>query len=323
MSRPVDPLDLRLISKVSSLYYHRDLNQQEIASRLQLSRPKVSRLLKRARELGIVQISVTLPENHFIDKEIRIEKKFRLKEVVIVEGEAAEDEHSVQALKRQLGVASATYLQRTLTGDETIGVTWGTTLQSMVESLNPTPAEDVHIVQTLGGVGPPEAKAHATDISRRLSGLFNCQLTLLPAPGIVDSKEARDILLADRRVKHTLGLFQNLTTAFVGIGALETNPVLAKGSHEISGELIQDILNSGAVGDIGLNFFGPDGQEIPTRFREQMIGITLKELKLTETVVGVAGGREKYRAILGALNGGHIDVLITDHHTADKLIEEP
>lgn len=322
MSRPVDPIDLRLITKVSSLYYHRNLNQQEIAGRLQLSRPKVSRLLKKARKLGIVQISITLPENHFIDKEILIEKKFQIKEVVIVEGETEENEHSGQTLKRQLGIASAAYLQRTLSGDDIIGVTWGTTLQSMVESLNPTPAEEVHIVQMLGGVGPPEAKAHATDISRRLAGLFNCKLTLLPAPGIVDSRDAREVLLADRRVKHTLSLFRELSTAYVGIGALETNPVLVQGNHEIPEDLLQEILNSGAVGDIGLNFFDRDGREIPTRFREQMIGIPFDELKQAETVVGIAGGRKKYHAILGALKGGYIDVLITDHHTADKLIEE-
>jgi deoxyribonucleoside regulator len=47
--------------------------------------------------------------------------------------------------------------------------------------------------------------------------------------------------------------------------------------------------------------------------------MSLSELKKVETVVGIAGGAEKFDAILGALNGQYVDVLITDHITAGKL----
>ena len=49
------------MTRVARLYYDDGIRQPEIAQRLRLSQPKVSRLLKQAQELGIVRISVRPP----------------------------------------------------------------------------------------------------------------------------------------------------------------------------------------------------------------------------------------------------------------------
>ena len=49
-------MDLKeLLVRVAELYYMEGLTQEAIAQMLDLSRPEVSRYLKRARELGIVE----------------------------------------------------------------------------------------------------------------------------------------------------------------------------------------------------------------------------------------------------------------------------
>lgn len=321
MARSNDSIDIHLIGKVSMLYHHNGCTQQEIANRLQLSRPKVSRLLKEAKERGFIQISVNIPNGSFVELETVLEKKYKLDEIVITEISTLDNISSAKLIKKQLGAAAAMYLQRTISQNSILGVTWGTTLQAMVDEMKPVNTQNVHIVQTLGGVGPPEAKTHAMDISRRLSQLLNSRLTLLPAPGIVESYETKKVLLADRKVNSALNLFPKIKTAFVGIGALKTNPVLQKESLEIPAEIQSEILESDAVGDIGLNFFDINGDEVQSGFKDLFIGMSLSELKNVETVVGIAGGEEKFDAILGALNGQYIDVLITDHITAKKLNE--
>ncbi|MEX0929422.1 MAG: sugar-binding transcriptional regulator [Balneolales bacterium] len=323
MPRPNDPIDLRLASKVSSLYYDQNLKQQTIADRLQISRLKVSRILKQAREQGIVRISIAFPDNNFVDLEALLEDQYGLKEVLIVDSDASGDSVNNRLLQRQLGIAAAGYLHRTVAEGDILGVTWGTTLQAMVESMQPKHTRNLQVVQALGGVGPPEAKAHATDISRRLSQLLDSTLTLLPAPGIVESTETKKVFLSDRRVKSALNLFNEINTAYVGIGALHTNPVLTRDNYEISSVLRQEILESRAVGDIGLNFFDEDGKAVETRFKDLVIGITREELLNVDTVVGIAGGAEKGPSIKGALMGGLIDVLITDDQTAQKLHKSP
>jgi len=321
MARSFDTLDIRLLSKVSTLYYSDECTQQEIANRLELSRPKVSRLLKQAKVHGIVQVMVSFPEGNFIKLETKVEKKYGLNEVIIIEASREKSDLASELLKSQLGSAAAKYLARTVTDGDVIGVTWGTTLQAMVDKMTPVQTNDCHVVQMLGGFGPPEAKAHAMDISRRLSQSLNSGLTLLQSPAIVDSPEIRDVLINDRRVKSALALFPKVNKAYVGIGAISTNKVLQKENRDVSNDVQQEILESSAVGDIGLNFFDIDGNLVETSFGESFIGMTLRQLKEVKTVVGIAGGKEKFNAIQGALRGNHIDVLITDQYTARRLAQ--
>lgn len=317
MIRVNNSIEKRLLTKVSSMYYDQEYNQQQIADRLHLSRPKVSRLLKQAREAGIVQISVVSPTGSFIDLENAIEKKFGLKEVLITE---IDPQASNKVLKRQIGTAAANYLHRTVSAGDTIGVTWGTTLEALVDALPPKQTENTHVVQALGGVGPPEAKAHTTDISRRLSQLLESRLTLLPAPGIVGSIKAKEVLLSDRQVKGALDLFSSINTLYVGLGAIKTNPVLDKNSNEITAGLYDEIIHSNAVGDVALRFFDVDGNKIKSKLDDLTIGISIEEIKQINTVVGIAGGLEKIDVIRGALKGKFIDILITDSETAAALM---
>lgn len=318
MPRPKDPIDLRLLSKISSMYYEQGFNQQEIADRLHLSRPKVSRMLDQARKQGIVQISIVTPNGNFVELEHALEKIYGMKEVILVESDVG---MSASMIKRQVGSAAANYLIRTAHEGDVIGVTWGTTLQAMVDSMQPTPIDNLHIVQALGGVGPPEAKAHAADISRRLSQLMQAKLTLLPAPGIVGSVEAKEVLMADGSVKNALTLISKMNTLFVGIGALETNPVLHKDNEEIPDKLRSEIFESKAIGDIALRFFDSNGKEVDTTLKDLVIGVSPEEMMQIDTVVGIAGGVEKAEVIHGALTGKNINVLISDSMTAEKILE--
>ncbi|SMO53834.1 transcriptional regulator [Gracilimonas mengyeensis] len=300
------------------MYYEQEYNQQQIANRLHLSRPKVSRLLKQAREVGIVQISVVSPTENFIELEKNLEEKFGLKEVLIVE---TDTQASGKVLKKQIGTAAANYLHRTISNGDTIGVSWGTTLEAVIDALPPKQTEDTHIVQALGGVGPPEDKAHTTDISRRLSQLLGSRLTLLPAPGIVGSTNAKEVLLDDRQVKVALSTFPSINRLFVGLGAIQTNPVLDEDSKEVPPGLYKEITASKAVGDIALRFFDVEGNPVSSTLDDLTIGITIDQIKAIDTVVGIAGGVEKREVILGALRGKFIDVLITDSRTAEMVLE--
>ncbi len=315
MARPKDPINYRLLSKVSELYYLQQHTQQQIANRLHVSRPKVSRLIQQAREEGIVQINV-VSRGSFLELETDLEQRYKLEEVLIVDADAASGD---QMLRQQLGTAAAAYLLRTLAAGDILGVTWGRTLQALVQSLQPQSPNDVQVVQMMGGFGPPEAETHAADLSRRLAQLLAGSLTLLPAPGIVDRAESRDVLLKDRYVQAAIDLFSQLTVAYVGIGALSTNPVFEHDGAVLPAADYEALVQAGAIGDIAMRFFDADGQPVTTSLDERTIGITLDALQQVPRVVGVASGAQKVAAIRAAIRGGLIDVLITDHPTAIQL----
>ena len=142
MARPRSAPDLYLLSKVSSLYYQRGQTQQEIADRLHLSRPKISRLLQEAQDLGIVQITVTPPQGLHVRLEERLEEHYGLTEAQVVHVEPGQPRELVM---RDLGAPAAAYLARTLQPGESIGVAWGATLGAMVQSLSPLRVEGVRV----------------------------------------------------------------------------------------------------------------------------------------------------------------------------------
>ncbi|GIK64679.1 MAG: DNA-binding transcriptional regulator [Chloroflexota bacterium] len=319
MPRPVSQPDLRLLAKVSCMYYEQKLTQQEIAQRLHLSRPKVSRLLQQAEEAGIVQIIIKTPSGVLhADLEARLEQMFGLLEVFVVDVEAGA---SQEIISRRVGAAAAAYLQRTVEAGDTIGFAWGTTLNGMVSALTPIEVKNVHVVQLIGGLGPPESDLHAAEVCRRLAHLLNAKLTLIPAPGIVGSEEMKEIVLADSYVQSAFRQFSAINVAYLGIGVPSPDSVMMRDGSIITEEELAMLKAKGALGDIVLRFFDKQGQHIRSDVDSRVIGITLEDLSKIERVVGVAGGPLKDEVVLGALRGGLINVLITDAGLATRILE--
>jgi DNA-binding transcriptional regulator LsrR (DeoR family) len=315
----LSPLDeQRLLVKVSKMYYEAGLSQDDIILRLGLSRSKISRLLQQARDEGIVQITVVTPKHLFSDLENRMEKQFGLHEALVVETHAGDSQENIL---RELGIAAAGYLERSIGATTTLGISWGSTLRSMVAALHANHLPHAKVVQIIGGLGQPEAEVHATDLCHRLARALGSQLILLPAPGIVATEQAHEVLLTDLYVRRAVEMFNHLEIAFVGVGAPVPDSVLIRDGSILSRAEQHSLLQKGVVGDIALRFFDAQGQPVQSEIDKRVIGITLEQLKQTHRVVGIAGGPEKFPAILGALRGKLINVLITDSLTAEKLLQ--
>jgi DNA-binding transcriptional regulator LsrR (DeoR family) len=316
MPRPKSAPDPYLLGKVSALYYLRDHTQQEIAQRLRLSRPTVSRLLREARDLGYVQITVTPPRGLHLDLETRLEDLFKLQTVRVAEGDVGK---SSELLRRQLGAAAARYLARTARPGETIGMAWGTTLTAMVDAMVPMPTEGSRVVQILGGLGPPDAEEYGAALARRLAQRLDAQAVLLPAPGVVATPAVRDVLGKDPHVRAALNELDSLDTVFVGLGSLASNAVLNDG-HSLSRQEKKELRAGRAVGDIALRFFDAQGRPVRTALDDRILGITTEQLRKVKRVVAVAGGADKVEAIAAGLESAIVHVLITDRPTAEALV---
>ena len=312
-------IDYRLLLKVSKLYYEKTLTQQEISERLNLSRPKVSRLLKQAEEAGVVKINIIPHPGVHTDLEDALENKFGLKEAVVVD---AGEPSSQIASSREVGVAAADYFSRAVSDPCVIGISWGTSLRAMVDSLHAMDCQNSQIVQLIGGLGTPESEAHATYILRRLVALIGSRLSILNVPGIVDNPAVKKAVMSDSHVRDTFNMFPKIEIAFVGIGVPTPDSVVMRDGTILTKDQLEMLRKKGAIGDICLRYFDENGKSIPSEVDDRVVGITLDELKKIDRVVGVTGGPQKEKVIRAALLGKLINVLITDHHTAKKLIED-
>lgn len=310
--------ELRLLAKVARMYYQHGLRQTEITERLNVHQSTVSRLLKRAEKEGIVRITLSVPSGAHPELEETLQSTYGLREAIVVDSIGDEEQ-----IVRDLGAAAAFYLETTLRPTDVVGISsWSASLLAMVEAMHPTlRSRGAQVVQILGGVGNPGGEAHATHLTRRLANLISGTATLLSAPGVVGSAEAKRILLRDRYVQEATALFKNVTLALVGIGAIEPSKMLAASGNVFSPQELDLLRSRGAVGDICLRFFDATGTPISTPLDERVISIDLKQLRRVQRVVGVAGGLRKTAAIRGALRGGLVNVLITDRSTAERLLQ--
>jgi DNA-binding transcriptional regulator LsrR (DeoR family) len=178
----------------------------------------------------------------------------------------------------------------------------------------------VRVVQTLGGVGNPTARIHANRLTHHFAELVNGEAVTLPSPGIAGSAESAQVLRADPFVAATMDLFQDLSIALIGIGALRPSRLLASSGNVFSIDELEQLSHQGAVGDICLRFFDEAGNAVSGQLDERVIGITLHELKAVGRCIAVAGGARKVSAIRAALRGGWVNTLVTDRATAEGLM---
>lgn len=311
--------ELRLMARIARMYYTEGVRQPSIAERLDLSQARVSRLLKKAEQEGIVRITVADPPGTYAELESAVQERYRLQHVVVVEA-SGEDE---QTLLAELGAATAYYLETTLRSGEVIGISsWSASLLAAVNAMRPLPSlADVRVVQILGGVGNPSAKAHANRLTSHLADLVHGEPIHLPSPGVAGSVQSAEALRDDPFVAKTMALFDDISVALIGIGALEPSRLLASSGNVFSGEELEALRKSGAVGDICMRFFDADGKPVHTDASERVVSIELDQLRAAPRCVAVAGGSRKTEAVRAALRGGLAHVLITDRATAEQLVE--
>jgi len=309
----------RLLYRIAQSYYVDELTQQQIAKRFGLSRPKVSRLLQKARDERVVNITLVPPSGGMADLEHALEHKYELEEVVVV---LIRDPHDLAAVARELGPAAAECLIRASRGDAVIGMTWGTTMTAVVDALPPRSWPDVTVVQMIGGMGPVGELEHSTELARRAAQKLNATLRLLPAPGIVSTRAAAQALRSDRQIAETLDLATRADVAIVGLGIPLPDAILLRDGTILTQQDLEHLIEAGAVGDIGLRYIDAEGAPLDLEINDRIIGLTLQQIKDIPRVIGAAGGEAKYEVIRAALRGHILDVLVTDHVNAQALLED-
>ncbi|MEV6986334.1 sugar-binding domain-containing protein [Sphaerisporangium sp. NPDC051017] len=311
------PDHLRLLVKVARMYHERGLRQPEIAALLNMSQPRVSRLLKEAADRNVVRTVVVSPDGVHSELEDALVQQYGLRDAVVVDAEGAGTD-----VIPALAAATATYLDATLKGGDTIGISsWSATLLESVNVMRAkaTPVAE-EVVQIVGGSGSPEVQLHATRLTSRLAELTGARPVFAPSAALVGSRELRELLSKEPTVAQVMQTWSRLTLALVGIGTLEPSPLLRRSGNAITLEDQRQLQELGAVGDVCTRYFDAEGRAVEADFDDRIIGITPDQLRAVDRRIGVAGGASKLAAIRGAARGGWINILITDVDVARALL---
>lgn len=302
-----------LLSSVANLYYNSDLTQNQIAERFYTSRSKISRMLKEARELGIVEIKIREPweNNQILEKKLVELFPIRHARVISVR------ERNLSLVLQKLGEAAAYYLDSVVNSDTILGVSWGNTVYHTVRSIKTTKNLPLTVVPIMGGIGVNNPQRDSLDFSKELADAYGGKYHYIYAPLFVKTKTLRDSLIQEDNIREVLEIARSANVVLTSVGSM----VYKTWKDYVSTDTLMKLEKKGAVGHIGGHFFDRNGREIPSELTDRLIGIGMEDFRKAEEVICVAGMEEKAEAMLGVLQSGCVTTLITDEFAAGKVLE--
>lgn len=306
--------EFELLARVASHYYLNDRTQAEIAEEFGLSRQKVQRMIRRARELGIVEIHVhSVPVLH-IELETKLRETFGLQDARVAASHPDEG-----MCRRLVARAAADYLERRMVEGSVVAVGLGRNTSQVADFFSTSRQLNATFVSAMGGSPGFTASVNPNEVCATFAARSGGVAQALYAPAFVEDAGLRDSLLSQQAVSQTLSLARSATRAIVGIGTPADDSILVHAGC-LSTEQARLLRAAGAVGEIIGNYCDVQGRPIDSTERDRLIGLTLEDLRRIPLVIAVAAEQGKATAILGALRSGAVHVLITECRNAFEVL---
>ncbi len=306
----------QLLIQAARLYYEQNLTQADIGRHLNISRSTVSRLLQSARDTGVVTIQINYPWKRNPELEAQLCDRFALRDArVLADHETNESDEFAG-----IGALNAIYLDEFVQTGMVLGVSYGRSIGATVRHLQPARSVDMTFVQILGALNSGNPLIEGPDLVRELGSKYAAAYQYLYVPMIVENVRTRDLLLQEPAVRRTLKIGRNADAVIVGIGAHAVGTSGLIWTGYLNKKELAHLRSQGAVGHMCAQHYDADGRLLDIDLNQRVISIGIEALHDIETVIAVAGSTIKTGAILGALRGRYLDVLVTDERAARAVL---
>lgn len=310
----------RYYLKLKALYYlyEEGYTQTEIARMLNISRVTLGRLLDEAKAEGMIKFEIVDVRGAMktLQLEEKLRQRFGLADIKLVDCSNVDSE----GINRRIASEAADYFEQILHSGMNLGITWGRTLNNMIEYL--TPNKSIHdlTVYTLVGGASQSAAFQPSILAQRMIDKYNGRVDMLTAPFMCQSERLCASMKKEPTIASILEMSHNLDVTLVGIGEAPVKDADHLSDYPFTTTIINDLVQANAVGDICGNFFDINGELCDTALKNRIVSIDIRDLANHKKVIGIGGGAKKAKSILGALNGHYLHVLITDIQTAQMVL---
>jgi deoxyribonucleoside regulator len=308
----------RLMANVAYMYYEENLSQEGISKKYKYSRSTISRLIKEARNRGIVEIRVNYPVLRSLDLESRLKQLFGLKAAFVLSIGGC----NYPQTQLMIGRTAAAFLDRELADESVLAVSWGTTIYNVSIALAPRFCPRIKVVQMTGSTNHDDPAIDGARIAQAIAQTLGARAYPLYAPYVVKDASTGIALMKEKEIRDVIDLVGQSDLALVGIGSVDPSISTWVTAGYLRPDEVSDISKCGAVGFICSRHYDIRGKILDLELDRRVIGIDLESLASgrDRVVIGVAGGPKKAPAILGGLRGGFLDVLVTDNTTAEMVL---
>ncbi|ABR49368.1 transcriptional regulator, DeoR family [Alkaliphilus metalliredigens QYMF] len=304
------------LAKLAHMYYELNMTQVEIAASLSTTRFKVSKLLQEARTQNVVEIIINRPNERLQEIEALLTEQFNLKAAIVLDTHVIPYDETIPTL----GKLGATYLESIITDHSVIGVLWGKTIFNVIKHIKPQKKIPITAVQVLGAAAMDNPSVDSPELIQSLATIYGGKYKQLYAPLYIDNDYARKALLQEPVINDTLFLASKADVVLTGVGTVDAVFSSTLWTNYLTKNKHHDLISHKAVGCIYARLYDINGMSIDVDINEKVIGLDLNTFRQAKYTIGVASGTYKAEAILGALRGGFINVLITDDTTALKVL---
>ena len=345
-----DPGGLMRAYEAASMYYVQGETMEVIAHHLRVSRSTVSRLLARARQEGVVRVTLVQPggagslegrmtqafgvRTHIVPVREGTTEIHRLQEVASVA--AAHTVDLIEALAEQAGNGGPQVQDPAGSGGEgpvqgrgsggvVVGVAWGTTMSEVSAALPSRSVPGLTVVQLNGASDPVREGPSAGELLSRMRLSLGARTISFPVPAFFDHVATREAMWSERSVKRVLAVTRRASLAVFGVGALDAlNGALPSQVYEGGHLTARDqavLRRQNVVGDVCTVLLRSDGSWRDVTLNARATGPTPAQLSRIPRRLCVAAGTGKARALLAALRARTATDLIVDDATARAVLE--
>lgn len=300
--------------RVANYYYKHKLNQQEIADKMAMSRQRVSRLLKKAEDEGIIEIRIRGYQASCAILEEKLTEILGIKLIRIVD---SEDPIAISEVAMD-------YVENYLFDGCNLGVTFGYTLAQLCKVHRSVDYKNINVIQMVGGLNTSQnAEFKPDEIANRLASILGGQSHCLLMPAIINNVKLKDFIYEEDQFKPMLEKLKKVDTAILTIGSLMDHPnnVLKRDGY-IKQEDQFILREKGGIGDVCLHFMGEDGKLTDEGFDKRIVGSSVEDIKKIPVRIGIAYGSHKVKPIIAACKGEFVNFLVTNLSTASEILNE-
>lgn len=305
-----------LMHEAATMYYLQDATMETVARQLGMSRSGVSRLLKGARDCGMVRVQVREPGSGNLVA-AALERTYGARfHVVPVRSPIAEHVRLDHVARY-----GAQLLEEWFRDGMTLGVAWGTTVAALRQHLRPAPLRDATVVQLNGAANTSASGlAYGTDLVSDIAEAFGANAEHFPVPAFFDYAETRELMWRERSVQHVLALQELADLAVFGVGAL-AGPVSSHvySSGYLDGEDKASLQAAGVVGDVCTVFLRRDGSWEDIAINTRGTGPNPRQLRRIPRRMCLAAGAAKVGPLRAALLAGAVTDVVIDEPSARRL----
>lgn len=313
----MDTNKLTQMIRIAKMHYELNYTQLEIARKEGISKATVSRILKSAMDMGIIEVRIKDSVLNDTELEKELVAAYPIKRAVIEPDLVGND----QILLQDVCAAVVNDLPRYIKNDSILGVFYGHTLTVLARQLPRLKRSGVSVIQLAGGFSRAMYESNALSILSSFSECVSGTAYQIPAPAMVEKPFIVEALKQDSQIARVLDMAEICDTAIFSVGNLERPSILYE-MGLITHEEYQNMIQRGVIGDCCSHFLNRDGNIFDQDMDARVVGASLSTIKKIPNKLLVVSGKEKKEVIRAALIGGLADSLYIDAPTAREVLKQ-